>query len=209
MPDWLQRCLALLIALASAPILAVLAAVVRLDSRGPAFFLAERIGEGGRRFRIVKLRTMHDGAATAGPGLSLHQDVRVTRVGRLLRRYRIDELPQVWNVVRGEMRLVGPRPEDPRFVDLGDDLHRRVFLAKPGITGITQLAYASEAELLDPSDPEQHYRQVILPAKLALDARYLARRSTRLDVWILLQTLRTAAGRPPATAAIERALGSG
>jgi lipopolysaccharide/colanic/teichoic acid biosynthesis glycosyltransferase len=207
MAEWLQRLTALVIAVASGPLLAVLALVIRLDSPGPAFFLAERVGEGGRRFRLLKLRTMRDGAATAGPRLSLHRDARVTRIGRLLRRYRIDELPQVWNVVRGEMLLVGPRPEDPRFVDLADPLHRRVFLAKPGITGITQLAYSSEAELLDAADPERQYRETILPAKLALDARYLARRSATLDLWILAQTLRTAAGHPPAADAIERALG--
>ena len=133
---------------------------------------------------------------------------RATRVGRLLRASRADELPQLWNVVRGEMLLVGPRPEDPRFVDLEDPLHARVFRTKPGITGLAQLAYADEAERLDRDDPERHYREVILPEKLALDAAYLARRSATLDLWILLQTIRTALGRGPSRKTIEARLGT-
>lgn len=101
------------------------------------------------------------------------------------------------------MLLVGPRPEDPRFVDLADPLHRLVFTATPGITGLTQLAFADEASMLDVEDPERHYREVILPRKLALDADYLRRRSARLDLWILGQTLLTAVGRRTPLAAIE------
>ena len=206
MPDPLQRLIAAALAVVTAPLVVVLAVLVRLDSPGSPFYLAERVGEGGRRFRLIKLRTMRLGAADAGPGISLFGDARITRFGRFLRQTRLDEAPQLWNVVRGEMVLIGPRPEDPRFVDLADPLHRRVFLAKPGLTGITQLAYAGEAEMLDPADPERHYREVILPTKLALDARYLDRRSARLDAWILVQTIRTAAGRPPPRAAITAAL---
>ena len=190
------------------PLIVVLAILIRLDSPGGALFISDRVGSGGAPFRLVKLRTMRVGAATAGPGISVHADARVTRIGRFLRRVRLDEFPQLWNVIRGDMLLVGPRPEDPRYVDLADPLHRRVFRAKPGITGLTQLAYADEAALLDPADPEGHYRKVILPAKLVLDSRYLAQRSTSLDCWILMHTVMTAVGRPPSGAAIAARVAS-
>lgn len=189
------------------PVVAVLAVLIRADSPGGAFFVSIRVGADGAPFRLLKLRTMRVGAETAGPGISVHDDARVTRIGRLLRRVRLDELPQLWNVIRGEMLLVGPRPEDPRYVELTNPLHRRVFTSKPGITGLTQLAYADEAGLLDPADPEGHYRRTILPSKLDLDRRYLDRRSVRLDCWILLQTVMTAVGRPPSSAAIAARVG--
>ncbi|MGZ6340057.1 MAG: sugar transferase, partial [Candidatus Limnocylindrales bacterium] len=110
--------------------------------------------------------------------------------------FRLDELPQLWNVARGEMRLVGPRPEAPTFVDLADPLHRLVFTTRPGVTGLTQLFYADEAGRLDPTDPERHYRETILPAKLRIDAAYLRHRSAALDLWILAQTPRALLGRP-------------
>lgn len=209
MPDWLQRTVAIAASALALPVVALLAALIRLDSPGGAFFVSLRVGAGGTPFRLIKLRTMRAGAAIAGPGISVQDDPRVTRVGRVLRRTRLDELPQLWNVIRGDMLLVGPRPEDPRYVDLADPLHRKVFKGKPGITGLTQLAYAEEAGLLDPVDPEGQYRTTILPAKLALDARYLARRSVRLDSWILIQTLMTAVGRPPSRAAIADHAGEG
>jgi lipopolysaccharide/colanic/teichoic acid biosynthesis glycosyltransferase len=124
-------------------------------------------------------------------------------VGGLLRRFRLDELPQLWNVVAGQMRLVGPRPEDPRYVDLDLPLHREVFTARPGITGLTQLVYHDEGRLLDHSeDPDAHYREEILPRKVAIDAAYLRHRSTKLDLWILAHTPLALLGRPirlPAT----------
>ena len=104
---------------------------------------------------------------------------------------------------RGEMNLVGPRPEDPRYVDLTNPLHLAVFSARPGITGLTQLAFADEASLIDPADSDRHYRETILPTKLALDRDYLRRRSLRLDLWILGQTLGTALGRRTSREAIE------
>ena len=208
MPDALQRALGIVGAALTLPLVAVLAAAVRLDTRGPAIYRALRVGEGGRRFACYKLRTMvwtpaSSDSAKAGPEVTVADDSRVTRVGRFLRRTRLDELPQLWNVARGEMRLVGPRPEAPRFVDPSDPLHVVVFHAKPGITGLTQLAFTNEASLIDAHDPERSYREDVLPRKLALDADYLRRRSFRLDLWILGQTMRAAVGRGPSTAAIE------
>jgi lipopolysaccharide/colanic/teichoic acid biosynthesis glycosyltransferase len=206
-PDGVQRALALIIAVASAPLLAALAIAVRIDSPGGSIYVARRVGEHGQVFGVFKLRTMRADAAVRGPGVSVAGDARVTRMGRLLRGTRLDELPQLWNVVRGEMRLVGPRPEDARFVDRSDPLHREVFEARPGITGPTQLLHVDEAGQLDDADPERSYRERLLPVKVAMDAAYLRRRSTGLDAWILLQTVLTIAGRPPAKREVERRLG--
>ncbi|MBI3746295.1 MAG: sugar transferase [Chloroflexi bacterium] len=201
MSDPVQRLLAGLLSLLTLPLVAVLALAVRLDSPGPSLYRSERIGQGGRPFACIKLRTMRWDPVGGGPAVTARTDVRLTRVGRALRRFRLDELPQLWNVARGEMRLVGPRPESPRFVDLGDPVHREVFTVRPGITGLAQLLYVDEADLLDEADPDHHYRDEILPAKLRLDLAYLHHRSTRLDLWILAQTPIALMGRaivPPA-----------
>ena len=172
------------------PILAGVAIAMRLSGdRGPFLYRAHRVGEGASNIAVLKVRTMADGAD--GSKLTLAGDPRVTRLGRVLRRYRIDELPQLVNVVRGDMSLVGPRPEDPRFVNLSDPLHQRVFRARPGITGLAQLAFHDETERLKGPGAEQRYLDEILPAKLRLDADYLDRRTTALDIQILLRTIRT------------------
>jgi lipopolysaccharide/colanic/teichoic acid biosynthesis glycosyltransferase len=178
----------------ASPILAGVAVATKLSGdHGPILHRARRIGEGGRMITVLKVRTMV--VSPDGPRLTGPDDPRVTRLGRVLRRYRIDELPQLINVVRGEMSLVGPRPEDPAFVDMGDPLHRRVFMAKPGITGLAQLQFHDEAALLLGADPERRYRDEILPAKLLLDAEYLDRRTTWLDLRILLRTVGAVVGR--------------
>jgi len=172
----------------SAPILAGVAMGMRLSGdRGPFFHRAGRVGEGGRPISVLKIRTMAEGSR--GLGLTTRNDPRVTRLGRLLRRHRIDELPQLINVLRGDMSLVGPRPEDPIFVDLSDPLHRRVFMAKPGITGLAQLEFRAEINLMTGPDYERLYREEILPAKLRLDAEYLEHRTTWLDLRILARTI--------------------
>ena len=179
----------------SIPVLVAIFLATRLSGdRGPILYRARRVGEGGRIFSVFKFRTMVE--SDEGPRITAPDDPRVTTVGRVLRQFRLDELPQLINVVRGEMSLVGPRPEDPAFVDMTDPLHRRVFSAKPGITGLAQLEFHDEARLLAGVDPERRYREVILPAKLRLDAEYLDRRSTMLDMAILFRTIRAVVGRP-------------
>jgi len=174
---------------AAGPILLGIARAMRLSGdHGPFLYRAQRVGEGGVPFTVLKVRTMT--AGSEGTGITASRDPRVTRVGRVLRRFRLDELPQLVNVVRGEMSLVGPRPEDPRFVDWSDPVHRRVFTAKPGITGLAQLEFHDEAVLLTGPDVETIYRETILPAKLQLDLEYLDRRSTRLDLEILVRTVK-------------------
>lgn len=171
------------------PILAAVALAMRLSGdTGPFLYRARRVGEGARMITVLKVRTMTSGEG--GPNLTMSRDLRVTPLGRIIRRYRIDELPQLVNVMRGEMSLVGPRPEDPLYVDMSDPLHRRVFSARPGITGLAQIAFHDEAERLVGPDAEKRYRGEILPAKLQLDAEYLDRRTTLLDIQILLRTVR-------------------
>ena len=173
--------------IASAPILiAVRVAMLATGDHGPFVYRARRVGEGGSTISVFKIRTMVPSAS--GAAVTAKDDPRVTRVGRTLRRYKLDELPQLWNVVRGDMALVGPRPEDPIYVDPSDPVHRRVFGARPGITGLAQLEYRNESDLLDGPDPDRTYREAILPAKLALDVAYLDRQSVRLDLRIIFRT---------------------
>jgi len=173
--------LALLILLAL-PIV-IVAFAVKWDSRGPVFFRCRRTGRHGAEFGMLKFRKMYDGAA--GPALTASDDARFTRVGRFLARTKLDELPQLFNVLEGEMSLVGPRPEDPAFVKMAPAEFAKVLEVRPGITGLSQLAFARESEILDPSDRVGHYARTILPQKLALDAFYAPRRSIRMDLTIL------------------------
>ncbi len=169
------------------PVLVALAAAVRLTSRGPAFHRATRVGRDGRPFTMLKLRTMR-----AGPGAAIttRDDPRMTTLGRALRRARLDELPQLFNVVRGEMSIVGPRPEDPRFVALYSEEQRAVLALRPGITGAAQLVFRDEAALLDPADPDGSYIRAVLPRKLAIDLEYARGRSLAGDLRIMGMTLR-------------------
>ncbi len=172
------------------PILAGIALAMRLTGdRGAFLYRAPRVGEGGVVFTILKVRTMAEGST--GAGITSARDPRITPLGRILRRFRLDELPQLCNVVRGEMSMVGPRPEDPRYVDWSDPIHRRVFMARPGITGLAQLAFHDEADRLAGPNVEERYRDEVLPAKLRLDLDYLDRQSTLLDLRILARTVGT------------------
>jgi lipopolysaccharide/colanic/teichoic acid biosynthesis glycosyltransferase len=204
MPIVIQRGIAAIGMVILGPLVVALAAAVRATSRGPAFHRATRVRPGGT-FTLYKLRTMQANAAEAGPGITASGDRRVTRLGRLLRRTKLDELPQLWNVVRGDMALVGPRPEDPRYVDLSDPLHARIFGSLPGITGPTALEYRDEERVLEAAsiemarshgrseataeDVDRAYREIVLPAKLQMDADYLASRSPSGDARIILTTV--------------------
>lgn len=174
------------------PLLLLVALAVRLDSPGPVFFRQERVGQGGVTFRIHKFRTMRVDAPALGPQVTVGLDPRITRVGRWLRHYRIDELPQFVDVLLGRMSLVGPRPEVPRFVDhYPPALRARVLAVRPGITDPASLAHIDEAALLaGASDPEHLYIEEILPRKLALQADYAARATLWTDLLVLGRTLR-------------------
>jgi lipopolysaccharide/colanic/teichoic acid biosynthesis glycosyltransferase len=183
----------LLFALLS-PLIAVLAVLVRVTSPGPALHRARRVGQSGREFTMYKLRTMQRHGA-AGPAITGRDDPRVTSLGRALRRTRLDELPQLWNVLRGDMSLVGPRPEDPRFVARYTPEQREVLSVRPGITGPAQLAYRDEERLLPTEEPEGTYLRDIMPAKLAIDLAYVRRRSVLGDLLILGRTIGAAVRR--------------
>ena len=172
------------------PLCVAIAVAVVLDSRGPIFYKARRIGQGGQPFHMFKFRTMVAGADRSGPGLTYNGDPRVTCVGRLLRRVRLDELPQLLNVVHGSMSIVGPRPEAPEYVQLDAPIWRQVLSVRPGICGLAQLAFAvDEAALLSNSATvDQDYLTQILPSKLQLDLRYIQVRSLLFDLKLLFQT---------------------
>jgi lipopolysaccharide/colanic/teichoic acid biosynthesis glycosyltransferase len=175
------------------PLLLALALWVKLDSPGPVFFRQERVGRGGRLFRIHKFRTMVHDAAQAGPPLTVGQDERITRAGRFLRRHRLDELPQLFDVLRGEMSLVGPRPEVPRYVaHYPEHLRDKLLSVRPGLTDPASLAHLDESERLGrSSDPERTYVEEILPAKLRQAEHYVDHASLTQDLRVLWRTLCT------------------
>ena len=177
---------ALLLAVMAFPIL-ICAVAIKLDSRGPVFYRASRAGYRGRTLRLLKFRKMVDGAT--GDALTGVADPRFTRMGGFLARTKLDEVPQLWNVLRGEMSLVGPRPEDPGFVALHPHEYDVILTVRPGVTGLCQLAFAKESEILDPGDRLGHYVAEILPQKVRLDTLYALTRSFRGDFRILLWTV--------------------
>jgi lipopolysaccharide/colanic/teichoic acid biosynthesis glycosyltransferase len=191
--DAVKRALDLTIAtiglIVSAPCLAVIALLVRISSPGPVVFRQERVGRYGRPFKIHKFRTLR--VEVAGPLLTASGDRRVTGVGAALRRTKLDELPQLWDVLRGEMSLVGPRPEIPTYAALWPAAERAAILSvRPGITDPVSILFRNEAaELALAADPDQHYRTALLPRKAQLYAEYVQTRSVAGDVAILLRTL--------------------
>ncbi len=175
------------------PLLLVVAVLVKLDSPGPVFFRQERVGRGGVPFRIHKFRTMRADAPSLGLQLTVGADPRITRVGSFLRRTRIDELPQLIDVLQGTMSLVGPRPEVPRYVaHYPPGLRERALSVRPGMTDPASLAHIDEAAwLAQAADPERAYIQQILPAKLQHAVDYAERATVATDLAVLWQTLRT------------------
>jgi lipopolysaccharide/colanic/teichoic acid biosynthesis glycosyltransferase len=193
-----------------APLFAIVAVAIKLESRGPVFFTQERVGRAGRRFRIVKFRTMV--ADADGPNVSATHDRRITRIGGFLRRCFLDEAPQLLNVLRGDMSLVGPRPETPEYVALLSAEQRRVLSVRPGMTGPSALAYSPDeaAMLADHDDPDRYYRERLLHERVAADLRYLDNGGLREDLRILARTTvmvmaaLTSVGRPSEEIAVRR-----
>jgi lipopolysaccharide/colanic/teichoic acid biosynthesis glycosyltransferase len=187
-PSLFDLTLALVALVLLSPLLGLIALLVRLDSPGPLLHRALRAGRGGRPFTLYKFRSMVADAAAFGPGITAGGDPRVTRVGTWLRRYKLDELPQLLNVLRGEMSLVGPRPEDPCYVALYTPQQRHVLAVRPGITSPASLRFRSEEQLLAGADWESAYVNTIMPAKLALELDYLSRRTFWSDLVLLCRT---------------------
>jgi len=169
------------------PVLMAASVAIVMEDGFPIVFRQRRVGQAGVPFELMKLRSMR---ANSGPGITAGGDTRITRAGRFIRKYKIDELPQLWNVLRGEMRLIGPRPELPKFVDLHDPLWLSVLSVKPGITNATTLLFRDEeAMLAGQADPEQHYRREVLPLKLKLHAREIKQQTLLSDARVILITL--------------------
>jgi lipopolysaccharide/colanic/teichoic acid biosynthesis glycosyltransferase len=174
-----------------APVLLALALAVKLDSRGPVFFRQERVGRFGLPFRIHKFRTMRHDPVGQGLQITVGQDARITRVGAVLRQTKLDELPQLLDVWLGDMSLVGPRPEVPRYVaHYPEALRAKVLSVRPGITDIASIEYRDESAVLArAADPEHAYIHEVLPHKLALSAAYVDQASVWLDVRLIWRTL--------------------
>lgn len=175
-----------------APLLFLIALAVKLDSPGPVFFRQERVGRHGRTFRIHKFRTMVTDAERKGLQITVGADARVTRVGEILRKYKLDELAQLIDVFAGDMSLVGPRPEVPRYVACyPDDVRDIVLSVKPGITDWASIEYKDENEILgNAADPQRAYVEEVLPVKLEYYANYVRERSLWGDIVIVFATLR-------------------
>jgi lipopolysaccharide/colanic/teichoic acid biosynthesis glycosyltransferase len=173
------------------PLFAVIALVVKASDGGPVFFRQDRVGYQGRRFRMWKFRTMEPRAHSAGIQLTVAGDPRITRVGRWLRRLKLDELPQLLNVLAGEMSLVGPRPEVPRYVATYTPEQRRVLELVPGVTDVSSIAYRRENQLLaEANDAERTYIEDILPEKIRLSLEYAAGANVWSDFLVILRTIR-------------------
>lgn len=190
---WVRRLLDITIAgsglLLLSPFWLLIALLICLDSSGPIFYRATRVGKDGQLFHLFKFRTMVTNADQQGPAITTAGDPRITRIGDILRRTKLDELPQLLNVLRGEMSLVGPRPEDPRYVAIYTSEQRQVLSVLPGITSAASLTFRHEETLLVGEEWEITYRTKVLPSKLAIDLDYLRSRTLRSDFQLILRTI--------------------
>jgi lipopolysaccharide/colanic/teichoic acid biosynthesis glycosyltransferase len=187
-PRPLEAILAFLGLIAAAPLIAISAVAIKLTSPGPVFFRQMRMGRNGQSFLLIKLRTMR--SCQEGPQVTSTVDSRVTHVGRFLRKTKLDELPELWNVLKGDMSLVGPRPEVPRYVDLKDPRWQAVLQARPGLTDPVTLRLRNEEKLLAQidGDVERFYLSTLQPVKLLGYVEYLGNRNWKTDLKVILRT---------------------
>lgn len=172
------------------PLFLFLALWIRYDSRGPVFYRQVRVGRNNKDFRLYKFRSMRSGADRQGLITIGGRDPRVTRAGYYIRKYKLDELPQLINVFVGDMSIVGPRPEVRRYVDLYTPEQMQVLTVRPGITDMASIRYRNENELLEQAeDPEKYYREVVMPDKLKINREYIERASFWFDIRLIFCTL--------------------
>ena len=172
------------------PVLLLIALAIKIDDPGPVFYRQVRVGRNGKTFRIFKFRTMVVDADKKGLQITVGRDHRITRVGALLRKTKLDELAQLINVFTGEMSFVGPRPEVPKYVDLYTPYQRQVLLVRPGITDYASIAYRNENDMLEGAeDPERMYIDVIMPDKIELNMKYLREISPLADIRLIFSTI--------------------
>ena len=185
--DLAAACLGLIVL---APLLVLIGCLIKLGSNGPVLYRQERMGRSFRPFKLLKFRSMVVGAEGLGPSITAAGDCRVTRIGHWLRRTKVDELPQLINVVRGEMSLVGPRPEVRRYVERFRSDYEAILSVRPGITDYAAIEFRNEEELLAGfQDPEAAYVEYVMPKKIELYRKYLAERGFRVDFAIIVKTL--------------------
>jgi len=171
------------------PLLILCVLLVCFQSPGPIFYRAKRVGRGGRVFEMYKFRTMVVNADSLGASLTAYEDSRITRVGRFLRRTKLDEIPQLFNVIKGDMSIIGPRPEAPVYVQYYTEDQKRVLQVRPGVSGPAQIANRGEEEKLKgQADPEQHYITELMPRKLEVDLHYIETQSVSSDILWLVKT---------------------
>lgn len=172
------------------PFLIIISIIIKITSEGPAFFLQERLGQYEKPFYIYKFRTMVVNAESLGKQITVKDDNRITKVGKILRRYKIDELPQLINVLLGEMSFVGPRPEVRKYVDLYTKEQKEIFKVKPGITDYASIEYRNENDLLSKvDDAEQYYINTIMQDKISLNKKYIENNNLFIDVKIIIKTI--------------------
>ncbi|MBC7231264.1 MAG: sugar transferase [Actinobacteria bacterium] len=187
----LDKFISILALIILAPLFATIGFKIKKDDGGPTLYRGYRVGKGGHIFKIYKFRTMVENADKIGGPSTSEDDPRITRVGRVLRKYKLDELPQLINVLKGEMSIVGPRPEVPSEVETYTEEERRILSVKPGITDWASIAFRNEGEILAGSeDPHQTYREKIKPEKLRLALKYVDEISFRTDMKIIFQTIK-------------------
>lgn len=172
------------------PLFVVVAIMIKVDSTGPIFFRQGRVGKNFRRFMIYKFRTMVVDAEKKGLRITSGGDHRVTRAGRILRKFKIDELPQLFNVLKGDMSFVGPRPEVEEYVKLYEKDYQEILKRRPGITDVSSIIFREEeAVLKNQADPEGYYKKILLPEKIRLAKEYIAHSSFLYDLKLILNTL--------------------
>jgi len=173
------------------PILLIVSIIIRKEDRGPVIYKSKRTGLSGRTFTMFKFRTMIVDADKAGPGSTSDSDIRITRIGRILRKYKIDEIPQLFNVLTGQMSFVGPRPEIKKFTDLYTDEEKLILSVKPGITDWASIWNSDEGKILDGSlDPDKAYLELIRPEKIRLQLKYVKNHNFFIDLKIIFLTLK-------------------
>lgn len=174
------------------PLLVVISIGIVINSGFPIFYLQERVGIGWKKFKIIKFRTMVANADTIGPGISSEDDLRITKIGKILRKYKLDELPQLLNVLFGDMSLIGPRPELAKYAEYYKEDYSRILKIKPGITDFASISFRDEAMLLNGKNKESEtfYLNQILPQKISLYKKYLQEISPKTDVQILFSTIK-------------------
>lgn len=172
------------------PVLIIVAICIKIDSKGPVFFLQKRVGKDKEIFEIYKFRTMVTDAEKLGRQITVGNDSRITRVGKVIRKCKLDEIPQLINVLKGEMSLVGPRPEVPKYVELYDEYQEQVLLVKPGITDYASIEFRNENDILGKSiNPEKTYIEEIMPAKIELNMKYIKNISLGEDFKLIINTI--------------------